>query len=49
MNKNDFTGYLSRPENIRNSKAGELTFLLEKFPYFQSAIFGICGLSQQSG
>lgn len=37
MNKNDFTGYLSRPENIRNSKAGELTFLLEKFPYFQSA------------
>lgn len=37
MNKNDFTGYLSRPENIRNSKPGELTFLLEKFPYFQSA------------
>jgi len=37
MNKNDFIGYLSHPESIRNSKPGELTFLLDKFPYFQSA------------
>lgn len=37
MNKNDFISYLRQPEDIRNINASELTFLLGKFPYFQSA------------
>lgn len=37
MNKNDFIRYIRQPEDIRNINAGEINYLLEKFPYFQSA------------
>ncbi len=37
MNKNDFIRYIRQPDDIRHIDAGEMTYLLGKFPYFQSA------------
>lgn len=37
MNKNDFIRYIRQPADIRNINSSEITYLIEKFPYFQSA------------
>lgn len=37
MNKNDFIRYIRQPADIRNINLSEITYLLNKFPYFQSA------------
>lgn len=37
MNKNDFIRYIREPAAIRNVNNSEITYLIEKFPYFQSA------------
>jgi len=37
MNKNDFIRYIRQPADIRNINNSEITYLIEKFPYFQSA------------
>jgi hypothetical protein len=37
MNKNDFIRYIRQPADIRNINISEITYLLDKFPYFQSA------------
>ncbi|HNW69086.1 MAG TPA: hypothetical protein PKI01_01690 [Bacteroidales bacterium] len=37
MNKNDFIRYIRQPADIRNINNSEITYLINKFPYFQSA------------
>lgn len=37
MNKNDFIRYIRQPADIRNINSSEITYLIDKFPYFQSA------------
>jgi len=37
MNKNDFIRYIRQPADIRNINNSEITYLIDKFPYFQSA------------